>query len=87
MLENISILSKLDISGDDEKLEKELLDMIKYVSKINSVDTDGVEPMSHVYEIDSVYREDTVTNENRREELLADAPVKEGEYIKVPKTI
>ncbi len=87
MLENISILSKLDVAADDEKLKKDIDDMINFVSKINEVDTTDIEPMSHVHQVQSFYREDIVTNENIREEILKNAPEKEGVYIKVPRTI
>ena len=46
----------------------------------------GVEPMSHVFPVHNVFREDVVTNGDEREEILANAPeAKEGAFV-VPKT-
>lgn len=87
MLENLSILSKLEINPDDEKLKKDMAAMIEYVSKINEADTEGVEPMSHVHQMYNVYREDEVLNASADEELFKNAPELSGEYVKVPKTI
>ncbi len=87
MLENLSILSKLEINPEDEKLQKDMEAMIRYVGKINEADTKGVEPMSHVHQLYNVYREDEISNSVANEELLKNAPELSGEYIKVPKTI
>ena len=54
---------------------------------MNELDTSGVEPMVHPYEIGNVFREDEVTNGSMREELLSGAPGQEdGQYV-VPKTV
>ena len=61
--------------------------MLDYVEKLNELDTDGVEPMTHLFPYDNVFREDIVTNGDAREEMLANAPkTKDGQYL-VPKTI
>ena len=61
--------------------------MLEYVSKLNELDTDSVEPMSHAFPVSNVFREDVVTNGDNHEAMLANAPeVKEGQY-KVPKTV
>ena len=53
---------------------------------MNELDTSGVEPMSHVFPVNNVFREDVVTNGDDREEILANAPeAKEGAFV-VPKT-
>ena len=53
---------------------------------MNELDTSGVEPMSHVFPVHNVFREDVVTNGDEREEILANAPeAKEGAFV-VPKT-
>ena len=55
--------------------------------KLNELDTSKVEPMTHIFEMGNVFREDEVTNGDDRDAMLANAPeVKEGQY-KVPKTV
>ena len=59
---------------------------IDYIDTLNELDTSGVEPMSHVFPVNNVFREDVVTNGDDREEILANAPeAKEGAFV-VPKT-
>ena len=54
---------------------------------MDELDTSGVEPMSHIFGDDNVFREDVVTNGDNSEAMLANAPkAKEGQY-QVPKTI
>ena len=36
--------------------------MLDYIDKLNELDTTGVEPMSHVFPVQNVFREDVVTN-------------------------
>ena len=36
--------------------------MLDYVDKLDELDTSGVEPMSHIFEDENVFREDVVTN-------------------------
>ena len=60
--------------------------MLDYIDTLNELDTSGVEPMSHVFPVHNVFREDVVTNGDEREEILANAPeAKEGAFV-VPKT-
>ena len=44
--------------------------MLDYVDKLNELDTTGVEPMSHVFPVHNVFREDVVTNGDDRENML-----------------
>ena len=61
--------------------------MLDYIDKLNELDVSGVEPMSHVFPVSNVFREDVVTNGDNKEAMLANAPkAKEGQY-QVPKTI
>lgn len=61
--------------------------MLDYIDKLDELDTTGVEPMSHVFAVNNVFREDVVVNGADRDNMLANAPEKkEGQY-KVPKTV
>ena len=60
--------------------------MLDYIDKLNELDTTGVEPMSHVFPVNNVFREDVVTNGDDRDNILANAPEeKDGAFV-VPKT-
>ena len=63
-----------------------MANMLDYIDTLNELDTSGVEPMSHVFPVNNVFREDVVTNEDDRDEILANAPeAKDGAFV-VPKT-
>ena len=69
-----------------EQAKKDMESMLDYIDKLNELDTEGVEPMSHVFPVHNVFREDEVTNGDDRENMLKNAPQKkEGTYM-VPKT-
>ena len=54
---------------------------------LNELDTEGVEPMSHAFGRTNVFREDAVTNEDMRDDILSNAPEsKDGAFL-VPKTV
>ena len=44
--------------------------MLDYIDKLNELDTEGVEPLSHVFPVHNVFREDEVTNGDDRENML-----------------
>ena len=87
-IEYVGILSKLELSPEEkEQAKKDMGSMLDYIDKLNELDTTGIEPMSHVFPVQNVFREDVVTNGDNKEAMLANAPkAKEGQY-QVPKTI
>ena len=86
-IEYVGILAKLELSEEEkEQAKKDMANMLDYIDTLNELDTSGVEPMSHVFPVNNVFREDVVTNGDDREEILANAPeAKEGSFV-VPKT-
>ena len=86
-MEYVGILAKLELSaGEKEAARTDMGRMLDYIDKLNERDTSGVEPMSQIFPVNNVFREDVVTNGDNREQMLANAPQKkEGTYM-VPKT-
>ena len=86
-IEYVGILAKLELSEEEkEQAKKDMAKMLDYIDTLNELDTSGVEPMSHVFPVNNVFREDVVTNEDDRDEILANAPeAKDGAFV-VPKT-
>lgn len=87
-MEYLEILSQISLT-EEEKQETagELKKILAYMEKLEELDTDGVEPMSHVFPVQNVFREDIVEREDQWEALLENAPQKkEGQYL-VPKTV
>ena len=87
-IEYVGILAKLELSGEEkEQAKKDMESMLDYVDKLNELDTDGVEPMSHVFPVNNVFREDIVTNGDDIEEILKNAPERKDGAFVVPKTV
>ncbi len=87
-IEYVSILAKLELSeGEREQAKKDMGRMLDYIDKLGELDTEGVEPMTHVFPVQNVFREDIVTNSDAREELLANAPEQRDGMFVVPKTV
>ena len=87
-IEYVGILAKLDLSeAEKEEAKKDMGRMLLYIDKLNELDTTGVEPMSHVFPIQNVFREDVVTNGDDRDAILANAPKEYDGAFVVPKTI
>ncbi|MFA9378106.1 MAG: Asp-tRNA(Asn)/Glu-tRNA(Gln) amidotransferase subunit GatC [Lachnotalea sp.] len=87
-IEYVGILAKLELS-DEEKVQAkhDMANMLDYIDMLNELDTEGVEPMSHVFPVNNVFREDVVTNGDDRDQILANAPDKKDGSFKVPKTV
>lgn len=87
-IEYVGILAKLELSDEErEQAKKDIGRMLDYVDKLNKLDTSGVEPLSHVFPVSNVFREDVVTNGDDREQILANAPAKKDGSFKVPRTV
>ncbi len=87
-MEYVGILAKLELSQEErEQAKKDMEQMLDYIDMLNTLDTDGVEPMSHVFPIHNVFREDTVENTDEHEKMLANAPSAKDGAFKVPKTV
>ena len=62
-IDYVGILAKLELSDEEkEKAKKDMGEILDYIDKLNELDTSGVEPMSHVFPVNNVFREDEVTN-------------------------
>ena len=80
--------AKLELSDEEkEKAKKDMEEMLDYIDKLNELDTSDVEPMSHVFPVNNVFREDVVTNGDGTKQTLANAPEKKDDSFVVPKTI
>lgn len=84
----VAALAKLNLSDEEkEKASKDLNSIINYMDHMNELNTDNIEPMSHIFPLRNVFRDDVVTNEDNREELISNAPAKKDGCFIVPKTV
>ncbi len=86
-IEYVGILAKLELSdAEKEQAKSDMGRMLDYIDKLGELDTTGVEPMSHVFPVHNVFREDVVTNGDTRQQLLANAPEQKDGMFTVPRT-
>ena len=86
-IEYVGILAKLELSDEEkEAAKKDMGRMLDYIDKLSELDTTGVEPMSHVFPVQNVFREDVVTNGDDREAILKNAPEEKDGMFVVPRT-
>ena len=87
-IEYVGILAnKQTYQKNKEDAKKDMASMLDYIDKLGELDTTGVEPMSHVFPVNNVMREDVVTNGNGSKATLANAPEANEYGFIVPKTV
>jgi len=87
-VEHVAMLARLSFSDEEKKrLTAELNEILQYMEQLNSLDTSGVEPLSHVIELSNVFRKDELRPGLPREDALRNAPAKSDKFFKVPKVI
>lgn len=86
---HLAELSDFSLSEKEvESLGKDLGGIIKYISQLDELDTDGVEPTYQVFEMENVWRGDEILPQDAsREELLALTKEERDHQIKVPKVL
>jgi aspartyl-tRNA(Asn)/glutamyl-tRNA(Gln) amidotransferase subunit C len=87
-VENIAHLARLAIGEEDVSAYAEnLSNILTLVEQMSGVDTSGVAPMAHPFEMVQRLREDVVSEENQREHLQQHAPAVQDGLFLVPKVI
>ena len=88
LIDYVAALSRLELSPEEKKrAEKDLGSIVGYIDKLNELDTEGVEPMSHAFPVKNVFREDVLLGSEDRDVLLQNAPKKKDGCFQVPKTV
>ena len=86
---HLAELSNFSLSeAEVASLEKDLDGIVKYISQLDELDTEGVEPTYQVFEMENVWREDEILEQDAtREELLALSREVVDNQIKVPRVL
>ncbi|GAB4135475.1 MAG: Asp-tRNA(Asn)/Glu-tRNA(Gln) amidotransferase subunit GatC [Ignavibacteriales bacterium] len=88
IVQHIAKLSKLKLTSDEEeRFTSELNKILEYMEKLNSLDTEIVEPLSYPVEGNNVFREDRQIKSVERENALKNAPQRTEEFFKVPRVL
>jgi aspartyl-tRNA(Asn)/glutamyl-tRNA(Gln) amidotransferase subunit C len=87
-VEHVARLARLALTDAElERMREQLNGILSYIEKLNELDTDGVEPTSHAVPMLNVMREDEPGPCLPRDEALANAPDRAGEFFRVPRII
>jgi len=81
-------MAMLDLSDSERDLIRKRFDeLASGFSALDAFDTDGVEPLVSVLDLNNVLREDAAKKFISRDELLANAPEQHDGYFQVPAAI
>ena len=84
----VAKLARLDLPKDTiNTYTGQLERILDYVDHLQAVDTTGVPPTTRAVEVVNVTRDDAVVATDVREELLDQAPLREGDFFRVPKIL
>ena len=85
----VSSLARLNLSEKDkEKISLELDDILSFFKKLDSVNVDGIEPMSHAHKVQNIWREGDEAGELLNKEVLNKlAPETRDDQVVVPKVV
>lgn len=72
---------------EEERLAREFEKILEFVGKLDELDTENIEPATHVVHINSIFRDDIIVDSYKREIILENAPDVKGGYFKVPKIV
>lgn len=87
-LRKVAHLARLEVKPEEETaLLNSMESVLSWMEQLNEIDTEGVEPLTHMMDEVNSWREDVSSNNLSRSEALANAPSQDGTYIKVPKVI
>lgn len=86
---HLAELSEFKLSDNEaDALEKDLQGIVKYISQLDKLDVEGIEPTYQVFEMENVWREDVIIPQDAdREALLALAKETKDNQVKVPKVL
>jgi aspartyl-tRNA(Asn)/glutamyl-tRNA(Gln) amidotransferase subunit C len=89
--ETIKHISKLArISLDNKKIDnlsKDLSSILKFIEKLNKLNTDDIKPLTSIIDASLKFRKDEILEGKIREQILKNSPEKNDEFFVVPKVV
>ena len=87
-VKKIARLSRILVEeAEVEHLAGELNGILGWIEQLQEVDVEGVEPMTSAVDVEAPMREDLVTDGEKRDEILANAPKEEDGFFVVPRSV
>ena len=83
-VEHIAALARIGLTGAEvETLRDQLGQILDQFEVLRRLDTSGVAPTGHAGSLQTVLRDDETSECLRQEDVLRNAPVTDGEFIRV----
>ena len=83
---HIASLAHLKINDQEiDSYKKDLNSILEYVSRLNELDTEKIQPLRGIQTRENVWQEDEPVKSSNTESILKNAPEREEKYFKVPK--
>ncbi|MBI2012369.1 Asp-tRNA(Asn)/Glu-tRNA(Gln) amidotransferase subunit GatC [Candidatus Curtissbacteria bacterium] len=83
-IDYVTNLANLPLSQSEKKvLRPQLEEILGYISKLNEIDTTGVEPTDHITGLENIVREDKPAPSLSQEDALKNAPKTHNGFIEV----
>ncbi|MDP2385042.1 MAG: Asp-tRNA(Asn)/Glu-tRNA(Gln) amidotransferase subunit GatC [Bacteroidota bacterium] len=87
-VDEIAHLARLEFEAEAKtEIIKDMNNMLKFVEKLNELNTDNVQPLIYMTEESNVMREDEPKVTLTQDEALKNAPKHDSDYFKVSKVI
>ena len=84
----VAKLARIAVSEDDvPTIQNELNAILGFVEQLDEVDVSGVEPMTSVIPMEMKKRQDIVTDGDKADDIVANAPATEDNFFLVPKVV
>jgi aspartyl-tRNA(Asn)/glutamyl-tRNA(Gln) amidotransferase subunit C len=87
-VKRVARLSRIAVSEDEaERMVGELNGILGFVEQLGEVDVTGVEPMTSVTPMVMRKRDDQVTDGDKADDVMANAPETDRNFFLVPKVV
>jgi aspartyl-tRNA(Asn)/glutamyl-tRNA(Gln) amidotransferase subunit C len=87
-IQHIALLARLSLSEEEKELFRtQLSSILDYMEQLNELDTERIEPTSHVLSLSNVMRQDSPRDSIPRDDALSNAPDRTDTFYRVPKII
>ncbi|HWQ27901.1 MAG TPA: Asp-tRNA(Asn)/Glu-tRNA(Gln) amidotransferase subunit GatC [Dehalococcoidia bacterium] len=81
---HVARLARIALSDDEvERFQTQLSDILEHFDVLRQIDTEGVPPTAHTLDLVNVERDDEVRPSMPVEDVLRNAPAREGDLFRV----
>ena len=88
LIDRLSHLARLEFNGNEKaEIKNDLENILSFITKLDELGTDGIEPLVYVNEDVNILRKDVREQIITKQEALKSAPQHDSDYFKTPKVL